>query len=142
MKGVDQPNERAQRARTAMERAFADAMVDDCEVHLEACEGLPDVNDAHVLAAALKSQASMIVTENLKHFPVRILGPLNLEAKSADAFIADTLSFHIGRGVEAVRNMRLRFKRPEVDAEQLLLKMEADGLSETVAILHPHAGSL
>ncbi|GLR99711.1 hypothetical protein GCM10007858_73590 [Bradyrhizobium liaoningense] len=32
----------------------------------------------------------MIVTENLKDFPATVLPDLNMEVKSADAFIADT----------------------------------------------------
>lgn len=42
----------------------------------------------------------------------------------------------------AVRTMRERFKRPEKTAEVLLLDMEAEGLTETVDILRPHAASL
>jgi len=103
---------------------------------------LPDPGDAHVLAAALKTRAAIIVTDNLKDFPAEILGPLNLEARSADDFIADTIALDPGRAVAAVRTMRERFKRPEKTAEVLLLDMEAEGLTETVDVLRPHAASL
>ena len=88
-KGAGDARERARRARSAMEIAFEDASVTDFEALLPSCRQLPDPKDAHVLAAALETQAAMIVTENLSDFPTAILGPLNLEAKSADAFIAD-----------------------------------------------------
>lgn len=132
----------AARARANMERAFAEAMVDDFDALLRTCGVLPDPHDAHVLAAALKTQAAMIVTENLKHFPRTILEPLNLEAKAADAFIADTISLDVGRGVAAIRTMRLRLKSPAITADELLLKMEADGLAETVDVLRAHSQSL
>jgi hypothetical protein len=61
----------------------------DFDRFLKVCEELPDPKDAHVLAAALKTQASAIVTENLKHFPEDILTPLNMNARSSDCFIAD-----------------------------------------------------
>ena len=134
-RGVVDAGVRAARARRAMQNAFEDATVDDFEALIPLCGALPDPGDAHVLAAALKTQAAMIVTENLRHFPPAILAPLNIEAKSADAFIADTLSLNLPRGVEAIRTMRARFKRPELTADELLLKMDAEGLAETVSEL-------
>jgi hypothetical protein len=84
----------------------------------------------------------MIVTENLKDFPPAILSPLNIEAKCADAFVADTIALDEGRAVAAIRRMREPFKRPEKTAEVLLLEMEADGLIQTVDLLKLHVESL
>lgn len=53
--------------------------------------GLPDPEDDHVLAAAIAAQASVIVTDNLKDFPMRNLSPHEIEALSADDFIANTI---------------------------------------------------
>lgn len=125
-----------------MEGAFAEAMVADYDALMCVCQGLPDPKDVHVCAAAVKCQAATIVTENLKDFPADKLEPLNLEARSADAFLADTIDLDPGRAVAAIRRMRKRFKRPEKTAEQLLLDMEAEGLVETVDILRPHVLSL
>ena len=125
-----------------METAFEEAMVADFNELL--CMGgtLPDPNDAHVLAAALKTQAATIVTENLKDFPASVLEPLNIEARSADAFIADTIALDPGRAVAAIGRMRARFKKPEKTAAVLLIDMEAVGLTETVDILTPYVKSL
>ena len=68
--------------------------------------------------------------------------PLNLEAKSADSFIADTIALDPGRAVSAIKRMRERFKKPEMNAEKLLLEMEARGLTETVDVLKPYIDSL
>jgi hypothetical protein len=134
--------ERAARARASMEAAFEDAMVGDFDRFLPTCAGLPDPGDAHVLAAALKTQAFTIVTDNLADFPAAILGSLNIEARSTDAFLADTIALDSGRAVAAIRKMRGRLKRPEITAEGLLVRMEAEGLTETVDILRPHSLSL
>lgn len=134
--------ERASRARRVMEEAFEDARVEDYDEFLSVCAGLPDPDDAHVLAAALKTQAATIVTENLSDFPATHLDRLNIEARSADAFIADTIALDPGRAVAAIRRMRERFKTPSKTPEDLLLDMEADGLTETVDILRPHVLSL
>jgi len=136
-KGADDALARAQRARQRMEEAFEEATVVDFEQFLDACRGLPDENDTHVLAAALKTQASVIVTENIKDFPDNILHPLNLDARTADDFIADTISLHQGRAVASIKLMRERLKRPAKDAETLLLDMDAEGLAETVNELKP-----
>jgi hypothetical protein len=103
---------------------------------------LPDPNDAHVLAAALKTQAATIVTDNLKHFPESFLVPLNIEARSTDDFIADAIALDTGRAVAAIKRMRARFKKPEKTAADLPLDMEAVGLTSTVDILRPFEASL
>ena len=64
-----------------MERAFEEATVTGYEELLSGFGELPDANDAHVIAAAVKTRASVIVTENLRDFQERILKPLDLEAK-------------------------------------------------------------
>lgn len=83
---------RARQAVAAMTKAFPEAMVDDFAQLLANPLGLPDPNDEHVVAAALKTQAQTIVTENISDFPAELLGELNLEARTADEFIADTIA--------------------------------------------------
>lgn len=141
-KGEPDAAERAARARARMEDAFEEAMVSEFDAFLCICEGLPDPDDAHVIAAAMKTQAAVIVTDNLKHFPEGFLSSLNIEVRSADAFIADTIALDTGRAVAGIRSMRERFKKPDKTAEMLLLDMEAAGLTETVDILTPHIQSL
>jgi hypothetical protein len=135
-------DQRARRAVAVMENAFEEAMVADFGAFMCVCEGLPDQGDAHVVAAALKSQTAVIVTENLKHFPSKIIGPLNIEVRSADEFIADTIALDTGKAVAAVRRMRERMQRPERSTEMLLMDMEANGLTETVDVLRPYVQSL
>ncbi|SRR5579884_1888104 len=43
--------------------------------------------DQHVLAPAVASRAQFIVTENLKHFPRKLLSPFDIEALSVDDFL-------------------------------------------------------
>lgn len=138
-KGVADADERAARARRAMEQAFEESTVRDFDEFMPASRNLPDQNDAHVVAAALKTRASTIVTDNLRHFPKDRLATLNMDVRSADAFIADTIALDPGRAVAAIRTMRERLKRPDKTAVALLLDMEADGLIETVDTLRSYA---
>ncbi|QPF90660.1 PIN domain-containing protein [Bradyrhizobium commune] len=141
-KGEHNAAEQAKRARANMETAFEDAMVTDFDNFLSVAATLPDPNDAHVIAAAVKTQAATIVTENLKHFPEPVLAALNMEAKSTDEFIADTIALDEGRAVAAIRQMRERFKKPAITAEALLLKMESIGLLEAADLLRPYVDLL
>ena len=132
----------SQASRQRMEHAFPDASVSGHEALIDSMTGLPDPNDRHVLAAAVKTRALVIVTENLRDFPAQALGPLDLEVKSADEFIADTMDLDIGRAVAAVREMRERFQKPEMAADVLLLQMDAQGLTLSVDMLRKHVASL
>lgn len=133
---------RAAKHRSAMERAFEDATVTDYGAFLSIGAQLPDPKDGHVLAAALKAEADVLVTDNLKHFPPDVLSPLGLDALSADVFIANTITLATASAIPALRKMRERFRNPEMDAERLLIRMEAVGLLETATSLRPFAGSL
>lgn len=141
-RGYADAADRARRARAAMEAAFEEASVGALDGMMAAAAGFPDPDDAHVLAAALKTQAAVIVTENLKDFPAGVVAPLNIDVRSADAFIADTIDLDPGRAVAAIRRMRERLRRPEKSADTLLLDMEAEGLVQTVDVLRPHVDSL
>ena len=142
-RGVPDAPLRAARARAALEAAFEEALVTDYAKLLPASlDTTPDPADAHVVAAALKAQAAVIVTDNLKHFPPKPMAALNLEARSTDAFLADAIALDPGRAVAAIRRMRERFRKPEITPSRLLLDMEAAGLTEVADILREHIGSL
>jgi hypothetical protein len=140
-KGAPDAFARAQRARKAMETAFEDAMVVGYDRFLPACAGLPDANDAHVLAAALKTRAAVVVTDNLKDFPYDVLAPLNLEARSTDAFLANTIALDMERAATAIRLMRERLRNPVKSADALLDDMTSQGLVETAELLRASANS-
>lgn len=125
-----------------MHQAFPEALV---EAHASVAAlkfGLPDANDEHVLAAAVQTQAQAVVTENINDFPAAILGPFNIEARTADEFIADTIALDEGKAVAAIRTLRIRLKRPEMSAEDYLRSLEAHGLFVTASILGGHAESI
>jgi hypothetical protein len=82
--------QRAQRLVDRMSTAFNDAIVVNWE-SLDGTFGLPDVDDEHVVAAALVGGADVIVTSNLKDFPPQqILKPLTVS--SPMQFAADTVA--------------------------------------------------
>lgn len=141
-RGLPDGGDRAKRSVAQMKAAFPEALVEDFKLFETMTYGLPDKDDEHVLAAAIKTQAQAIVTENLVDFPSGVLAPLAIEARSADDFIADTIALEEGRAVAAINRMRLRLVRPEMTPEDMLRSFEAHGLMETASVLAPHIESL
>jgi predicted nucleic acid-binding protein len=72
-----------------MEQAFPEALVSDYETLIPAMTN--NVKDRHVLAAAVCSGAEVIVTGNLRDFPLSATSPHRVSAVSPDAFLSDLL---------------------------------------------------
>ena len=141
-RGLPDSPTRAKRSVANMKAAFPEALVEDFGLFETTAFGLPDKNDEHVLAAAIKTHAQALVTENLADFPTSVLAPLAIEVRSADDFIADTIALEEGRAIAAINRMRLRLVRPEITPEDMLRSLEAHGLMETASVLAPHIESI
>jgi hypothetical protein len=76
-----------------------------------------DEKDKHVVAAAVKAGAQVIVTSNLKHF--REL-PEGIEAQSPDDFLCNVFDLDPDGMVELVRNQAAALKKPKRSYEELL----------------------
>jgi len=133
-RGATDPAGTAASQRRRIETAFPEASVSPHEGLLSAFK-LPDVKDHNVLAAAVQVRAQILVTDNLKHFPTDYVGQFEITVSTTDSFLADVVDLHTPGAVAALRKMRMRFKRPELDAEALLSRMEGSGLTETVNLL-------
>lgn len=120
--------------RDLINAAVPDCLVTGYEPLVEGLE-LPDANDQHVLAAAIKAGAQVIVTRNLKDFPAGDLQSWGVEAKSPDDFVLDQIGID-GRTVTAcVRQIADSRTRPPVAVEDVLGQLERDGLVQAVAAL-------
>jgi len=75
-----------ERTRMLMDKHAVDALVTDYEDLIPVLH-LPDPNDAHVLAAAIRGRVDVIVTMNLRDFPASTIGLLGIEAQHPDEFI-------------------------------------------------------
>jgi len=126
--------ERLERTRRLMNEHIADCLVTDYEDLIETI-GLPDEDDRHVVAAAIRGGAHVIVTSNLKHFPTGVLSRYSLEAQHPDVFVRHLWSVDEARVCEVVRRQRADLTKPAQSIEELLTTFEAQGLVETVARL-------
>lgn len=117
-----------------MERALPDARVVGFETLIEGLT-LPDENDRHVLAVALRAKAEVIVTLNQKDFPASALQKFNIEALHPDDFITDLLDLSPGIALEAVRRQRQSLRHPPLSTDDLLDMLLKQGLNGTVSVL-------
>lgn len=122
------------RTSAAMDSAIPDALVTGYE---PLCAGLtlPDPDDRHILAAAIKCSASVIVTFNLKDFPSDALEPFEIEAVHPDDFIADLFDLDQAAVLEAVQAQRASLKNPPHSARELLDRLLIQGLTQSVKLL-------
>lgn len=117
------------------QKAFPDALVENYESLVDSLE-LPDEKDRHVLAAAIKTNANIIVTNNLKDFPENYLQIFSLAAKSADDFLIDTIDLTNELAVIAFRALVLNRTNPNLDEYDVLDRLRANGLIGTADYLH------
>lgn len=119
-----------ERTKTLMDRAIPDCLVTGYEGLIDRL-GLPDPNDNHILAAAIRCAAQMIVTFNLRDFPEEILEKYGIEAMHPDAFVEHQLGLHQGVVISAAKKHRLALKNPTKSPEEYLTTLAGQGLVVT-----------
>jgi predicted nucleic acid-binding protein len=131
---ADLDPQKLNRTRILMNKAVRDCLVTGYEPLIDALT-LPDADDRHVLAAAIKARAQVIVTNNLKDFPPTALEAWDMEAKSADDFVLDQIN--LGRAVvySAVQRIADSRANPPATFSDVLAMLERDGLMESTAAL-------
>jgi len=132
-KGVA-PEEAEKRVNNA-NLAFPDALVQNYEGLIEYLN-LPDEKDRHVLAAAIRTNAHVIVSNNVKDFPSDVLGKYGLKIKTPDDFLTDIIDLNAETAIQAFREMVLNKKDPDCDEYEVLDCLRRNGLVDTANYLH------
>jgi integrase len=128
----DITEEKAARLRELINGAVRDCLVTGYQPLIEALE-LPDPDDRHVLAAAIKAGAQLIVTRNRKDFPVKVLAHWDIRPKSPDDFVRDVMDFDAQAVWACVQQIvDSRTKRP-VTVDDVLGDLQRDGLVASAA---------
>ena len=124
-----------------MDQAIPDALVSGHE-DLVAGLNLPDPDDRHVLAAAIRCGASVIVTFNEKDFPKTALSPYGVEAQHPDLFIDNLFDLDAAAIVTAAQKQRAQLKNPPLDVDRYLDVLLRQGLVQTVRALSTYRAIL
>ncbi len=130
-----------ERTRSLMNAYVRDALVDGYQSLVPALE-LPDPNDRHVLAAAIKCGADLILTFNLDDFPEQALTIHGLGACHPDLFLVDQLNLDAERVCMAMRQHRASLKNPPKTVEEYLTTLEGQGLSRFSQAVRHYAAAL
>lgn len=125
---------------TTMNDHFPDALVQGWEPFVSGIV-LPDPNDRHVVAAAVRGGADCILTHNLRDFPTESLAPLGLEAIAPDGFLLDQLDLAPALTVQVVRAQAAATgtpPHPSLTALDVLASLAGAGAPAFAAELQRH----
>lgn len=97
---------------------------------------LPDVDDRHVIAAAISSKSNFIVTMNLKDFPISLLEKHQVQSIHPDEFISviydkDHMTF-----CDSVFQIRNRLKHPTVTPDEYIESIRLQSMPKVTKVLH------
>jgi predicted nucleic acid-binding protein len=137
----DLQREQLERTRSLMNAHVRDCLVTGYQPLLQGLH-LPDPNDRHVLAAAIRARVDVIVTFNLKDFPGELLAGFGMHAQHPDEFIAHLIDLAPGAVCAAAKRHRESLKNPPRSVEQYLDALAAQRLPETVSRLRAFADVL
>lgn len=126
--------------RELMTQAVADCIVTGFDALVDGLE-LPDADDRHVLAAAIRAGAQAIITFNLDDFPENKLAPYNVAAKHPDEFVLEAIDLAPGLVTAAVSEQATSLRNPPRTVGELLDILRNQGLVRSVAKLRELFGA-
>lgn len=126
--------EQLDRTSALMDRAIPDALVTGHDVLVPGLN-LPDADDRHVLAAAIRCNASVIVTFNERDFPEPALAPFGIEAQHPDEFAENLFDLDPAAVVAAAQRQRAQLKNPALTTDAYLDALRRQGLVQTAKAL-------
>ena len=96
---------------------------------------LLDPEGRHVLAAAIKAKAQVIVTSNVRDFPAAVLSQWEVDPKTPDEFVRDQISLDRSAVFAAVQQIADSWVNPPGSVDDVLDRLERCGLAISVAEL-------
>jgi predicted nucleic acid-binding protein len=130
-----------ERTRDLMNAHARDALIENFEDLIPSLS-LPDPDDRHVLAAAIRGRADVIVTYNLKDFPEAAITPLGIDVQHPDEFLTHVLGLAPGAVLAALQRLRQSLKNPPLAIDTYLARLEQHELTNFVAQLRQYRALL
>lgn len=126
----DLNQENLNRTQQLMDEAFPDAQVTKYE-NLKSGLTLPDLDDIHVLVAAIKCEAEYIITFNLKDFPTEYLQIHKVTSVHPDSFISQLIDESPKVATIAFQKQVSFLRNPPLSNKQVLEGLKKCGLKDS-----------
>jgi predicted nucleic acid-binding protein len=130
----DLTSEQLERTRRLMCEAVPDCLVTGYKKLIPALK-LPDPDDRHVLAAAIRAGAGIIVTSNLRRFPAADLAPHSITALSPDKFVLRLIDQAVDDVARVIVEQAASLCAPPTSTAKLLESLARMGLAKSVGEL-------
>jgi hypothetical protein len=133
----DRPDIQAERlthTRELMNRAVPDCLVTEYEPFIDQLT-LSDPDDRHVLAAAIRCPASVILTRNVRDFADDLVARYGISVQHPDEIPAHLFDLKPAVVCTAEREMRASLANPPKTVRELLDDLLKAGLPETASLL-------
>ncbi|MCL9664555.1 PIN domain-containing protein [Curtobacterium albidum] len=111
---------------SAMQRFFPDATVTGYEALTAAMTC--DPKDRHVLAAAVRAKADVLVTFNVRDFPEASLAPFDVEVVHPDDFLLDQLDLFPGVVTRVLLELTEDYDDPPLTIDDVLEDLRRAGV--------------
>jgi predicted nucleic acid-binding protein len=125
---------RLEATRDLMDRVLPHARVTGYAARIPAIT-LPDPGDRHVVAAAAEAGAAVIVTWNVRDFPVAELRRHRLRKTTPDAFLTELHEAKPDAIIASVENARRNLNLSRISRPAYLETLQRQGLTRFVAAL-------
>ena len=132
--GFKKSSGRVDQTIKAMNLAFCDSNVDNFK-YLIPTITIPDKDDRHVVACAIKCSADLIVTFNVKDFPKKEVSKYDIEIQQPDELILNLIDRNSELAYQAFCKMVKRLRNPQKTKNEVLNTLENCGLKKTVSKL-------
>ena len=126
--------EKIDRRIAEMRRHFPDAEVEGYDALIPAMTNV--VHDRHVLAAAVRAHAAVIVTENTKHFPSDACSPYDIDVQTPDDFLCHLWHLKPKTMAALLRQQAGDLSNPKLTVVDIISRLQkrAPGFTETAWI--------
>ena len=131
----DLKKEQLSQTTLAMNLAFPNSNVENFEDLIISID-LPDKDDRHVLACAIKCNADFIVTFNIKDFPEEVLSKYKIGQQNPDELISNLIDINPKLSCKAFKKMVKRLKNPIKTDNEVLRTLSNCGLKESIEKLN------
>ncbi|HUP81519.1 MAG TPA: PIN domain-containing protein [Pirellula sp.] len=126
---------------TRMNTSVPDSLVTGYEDLIKSLQ-LDDPDDRHVLAVAIRTDADVIVTFNQKDFDEHELNKYGVYTEHPDEVVHNMINTHTPKLLSAVREMRIRLRKPAKTVQEYLDTLYSQGLPQTVSKLAEYGDAI